>query len=564
MAQTSPPLTFLGGVSRGRRPKGSPDGLPMSFLLALASGVGVSALANGLTLAVGETLFSRVLTLALYCLFAGIGVVVARRWEERALVGFFTLSLGGAVLGGLSGFALLEIAASFRHPFVSAVAMLLFLGTLGALAGTRVPFLYWLCGKQRKDTERLGWYLGVELAGFWLGYSLAPLLVWRLGVAGAEVSASLLSVTALAVFLFRTMEFPWRRPASIALGLTAIGLVVLLTGADRFERDADARFFQASSRTTISRNVRTRHHKIVLTLTPAEDVEPEEESLPDYNASVKSLGGKPGQDRWISIFVDGFLQALSPVESKTDFFHHAFVHPAMALAGRRAKVLVLGGGDGLAVKEVLKYDELEKVVSVEKDAEWLSIAKTDPLLRLHNYSAFEHPKSETVVADPFLWVRQSNETFDVILVDFPETVDFRLSQSYSTEFLRDLKRLLSPDGVISFQVVYFDNPVFWCVVNTMLEAGYSVVPHHTLDPSGFSGLLLASRRPLELKAYDKRLRQYPWIDPSLLLAAEALEYYRQDDILRARSQGLRLNTFLRPSFFSYYPAGLSLIPLPEN
>jgi spermidine synthase len=173
----------------------------------------------------------------------------------------------------------------------------------------------------------------------------------------------------------------------------------------------------------------------------------------------------------------------------------------MAAHGAPKRVLVLGGGDGLAVRELLRYPGVEQVTLVDLDAHVTRLFSEQPLLRALNHDALRSPKVTVVNADAFQWLQQHAEVFDVVVVDFPDPSNFSLGKLYTTTFYQLLDAHLSAGG---YAVVQTTSPLiarrsYWTVAATLEAVGLTVTPYHANVPSfGEWGFLIASRRPWRL------------------------------------------------------------------
>ena len=170
----------------------------------------------------------------------------------------------------------------------------------------------------------------------------------------------------------------------------------------------------------------------------------------------------------------------------------------MAAQGNPRRVAVLGGGDGMAVREVLKYPGVQQVTLVELDPEMTRLFSTQPALKRLNGGALSDPRVRIVNADAFQWLQTEADTFDVIVVDFPDPTNFALGKLYSQSFYALLDQRLSASG---YAVVQTTSPLvarqsFWTVVHTIEAAGLGATPYHANVPSfGEWGFVVASRRP---------------------------------------------------------------------
>ncbi len=195
------------------------------------------------------------------------------------------------------------------------------------------------------------------------------------------------------------------------------------------------------------------------------------------------------------LFLNGNLQFSSADEYR---YHEALVHPAMSLAQEARRVLVLGGGDGLAVREILKYAQVSEIVLVDLDSEMTRLAVQNIALRTLNEGSLLSPRVHVVNADAFVWLGAGKDLFDVAFVDFPDPHNFSLGKLYSRYFYSLLLRRLDPAGVAAVQTTspLMARRSFWCISRTLEAAGFHVLPYHALVPSfGEWGFALASRQP---------------------------------------------------------------------
>jgi spermidine synthase len=198
------------------------------------------------------------------------------------------------------------------------------------------------------------------------------------------------------------------------------------------------------------------------------------------------------------LFLNGNLQFAQRDEYR---YHEALVHPAMAAHGGAKKVAVLGGGDGMAVREILKYPGVESVTLVELDPAMTELFSQQPALLQLNAGALLSSKVRIINADAFSWLETSNETFDVIVVDFPDPTNFSIGKLYTNSFYALIDKHLSVSG---YAVIQTTSPLvarrsFWTVVSTIESVGLSATPYHAHVPSfGEWGYVVASRRPYRL------------------------------------------------------------------
>ena len=192
----------------------------------------------------------------------------------------------------------------------------------------------------------------------------------------------------------------------------------------------------------------------------------------------------------------------------------------MAAHGAPKKVAVLGGGDGMAVREVLKYPSVESVTLVELDPNMTRLFTEHETLAALNGGALKSPKVHIVNTDAFQWLQQPGEMFDVIVVDFPDPTNFAIGKLYTNSFYALLDKRLAASG---YAVIQTTSPLvarksFWTVAATIESVGLLATPYHAHVPSfGEWGFIIASRRPYRLPDALARRAALPLALPALPL-----------------------------------------------
>ena len=196
-----------------------------------------------------------------------------------------------------------------------------------------------------------------------------------------------------------------------------------------------------------------------------------------------------------NLYLNGNLQFSSTDEYR---YHEALVHPAMSLAEAPKKVLVVGGGDGLGVREVLREEAVESVTLVDLDPEMTGLATVFPPLAQLNENSLSDSKVQIVNDDAMVWLEEDRGPFDVVLIDFPDPNNFSLGKLYTRRFFRMLERNMADDGVVAIQCTssMFTKQSYWCILKTMEQAGLHVAPYHASVPTfGVWGFAAAMKRP---------------------------------------------------------------------
>jgi spermidine synthase len=214
------------------------------------------------------------------------------------------------------------------------------------------------------------------------------------------------------------------------------------------------------------------------------------------------------------LFLNGNLQFSSADEYR---YHESLVHPAMSSLAAPRNVLILGGGDGLALREVLKYPSVERVTLVDLDRKMTSLSQSFPPLARLNHHSFSDPRVHVVNEDAMIWIERVRERFDVAIIDFPDPSSFAVGKLYTTRFYRLLRARLTPDAVITVQCTSPLNAprAYWCIIRTMEAAGLHVRPYQATVPSfGVWGFALARQKPFDEPIHVRIATRY-LDDPTL-------------------------------------------------
>jgi spermidine synthase len=462
-----------------QRPWASPAPAELALLVSVfivaACGL-VYELAAG-TLAsylLGDSILQFSTIIGSYLFAMGVGSYLSRYFERQLIAHFLRIELLVGLVGGTMPallFALHSVAApSFRFGLYAMVLL------VGILVGLEIPLVMRILKRQLRGAsgERYGLKEVVSqvltfdyLGALAVSIAFPLLLVPQLGLIRTGAFFGLLNaaVAVWALWLFRGQL---RRVGAhaVACAFTVSVLAAVLGGADRVSTWAEDRFYE--DRVLFSET--SPYQRVVVT------------------------SGHTG----VRLFLNGNLQFHSRDEYR---YHEALVHPAMAAHGAPKSVLVLGGGDGMAVREVLRYDSVERVTLVELDPHMTRLFSTQPLLRRLNADALLSPRLRIVNADAFAWLEGSDAMFDVIVVDFPDPSNFAIGKLYTTSFYALLDRHLNAGG---FAAVQSTSPLiaprsYWTVATTLEAVGLAVTPYHAHVPSfGEWGFLIASRRPYRL------------------------------------------------------------------
>lgn len=415
----------------------------------------------------GDSVTQFSLIIGIYLFAMGVGSWLSRYIEKGLARRFVDIELAVAVLGGFSA-PLLFVSFARVSYFYPILYFIVF--AIGVFVGLEIPLLLRILKDHVEFKELVSRVLAFDYIGALLASILFPILfVPRLGLVRTSLIFGMLNagVALWGTWLLRPMIKGGinglRLRAFIVLLLLLLGLLKAntLTSLAEDEMFADEIIYTKD----------TPYQRIVITR------------------------GRAG----FQLFLNGNLQFSSTDEYR---YHEALVHPAMLLAGEPRRVLVLGGGDGLAVREILKYPSVETVTLVDLDPNMTQLAVRFPLLASLNNRALEDPRVKVINQDAFVWVDNATEPpYDAAILDFPDPNTFALGKLYTTRFYGMLRSRLAPHAAVSVQSTspMFARNSFWCIVRTLEAAGFSVKPYYAAVPSfGVWGYALARSTPFDI------------------------------------------------------------------
>lgn len=407
------------------------------------------------------------LIVAGYIAALGAGALLVKPLLAHAAIAFVAVEAALGIVGGLSAAALYVVFAFLDGSIGSTWVLAAGTALIGGLVGAEVPLLMTLLQRGRtagpSDAGRTlanlnaADYLGALLGGLVWPFLLLPHLGMIRGAAATGI-VNLAAAAVVALFLLRRVVSP-RQLATALCALTA-ALAVLAT---LLVRSAD---IETTSRQRLYADpiVAYRH-------TPYQEI----------------VVTRRGND--MRLYLDGGLQFSTRDEYR---YTESLVYPALGNGAR--SVLVLGGGDGLAARELLRQPGVAKIVQVELDPAVIDLARTT--MRDANGGALDDPRVKIVIGDAMTWLRGAPDRFDAVIVDLPDPDTPTLGRLYSTEFYALAARALAPGGLMVVQAGSpFSTPTaFWRTISTVRAAGYAVTPYHVHVPTfGDWGFALAAR-----------------------------------------------------------------------
>ncbi len=422
----------------------------LSVLLIAACGLIYELIAGTLaSYLLGDSVLQFSTVIGTYLFAMGLGSAASRYLGGSLVARFVQIELMVGVVGGFSSSALF-LAFAYTHSFRLALYLLVI--GIGILVGLEIPLLMRILEGRFKFRDLISHVLTFDYLGA-LAASLA-FPIWLVPKLGLVRAALLFGIINAGVALWSTFLFKEQLPFRFALRTGCIAVLGFLGwgmyAANWFSSAADNQLY--ADEVIFERN--TKYQRIVVT-------------------------------KWkddLRLFLNAHLQFSSRDEYR---YHEALVHPGLSSLPGARRALVLGGGDGLAVRELLKYPNLQSITLVDLDREMTRMFTEHPLLAPLNDHSFSSPRVHVINEDAFPWLDQNPDSFDFVVVDFPDPTNYSLGKLYTTAFYRLLKKHVAENGLAVIQSTspMFSRQSYWCIVETLKQAGFHTWPYHVYVPS---------------------------------------------------------------------------------
>lgn len=447
-----------------------------------------------------------------YLFSMGVGSFFSKYIQGNLLAWFVKIEILVGLIGGFSAallFVLFPFAASFRLVLYSLV------GITGILVGLEIPLLMRILHNQLNFSDLVSRVFTFDYIGALLASLVFPLVfIPHLGLIRTALFFGILNA---GIGLYLSFWFSGELKSHRFLkALACVVVLVQVLGfvfSDRIMRYSEVNTFNDNVVYATS----SPYQRIVITRNKRET----------------------------KLFLNGNLQFSSADEYR---YHEALVHPALSSVANPRHILVLGGGDGLAVREILKYPGVESVQLVDLDPVMTDLFLNNSRLAVLNQYALRNKKVTVTNADAFTWLMNNKKQFDAIVIDFPDPSNYSIGKLYSNSFYKLVKRSLSPTGVT---VIQSTSPLvapksFWCIDHTLQSMGFITKPYHNLVPSfGEWGYIIA--------AHDNQKKWFANIPPGLKfvnkLSIEYMLYFPPD---MKTSDPLEVNKLNNQALVNYF------------
>lgn len=458
----------------------------------------------------GDSTLQYSVTIGLYMSAMGLGSFISKYMKKNLFDWFVLIEIGVGVMGGISALILFLANLYLDQYQLVMYGEIIIIGTF---VGVEIPLLTRIIEGDAENLRiTLSSIFSFDYIGGLLGSIAFPLLLLpQLGYFATAFLTGSMNILAAILIVFKYSE-KIRKPV-LFKGLALLIFAFMMWGV-LFSENISKYIEGGLYRDRVILSEQTQYQHIVLT--------------------------RHKDD--LRLFIDGNVQFCSLDEYR---YHEALVHIPMSQAAKKDKVLILGGGDGMAVRELLKYEETQ-ITLVDLDPEMIRICSENPIIAELNQNSLKSDRLHIVNDDAYRYLEENEEAFDVIIVDLPDPNNESLNKLYTNIFYRLCKNSLTEDGILAVQSTspYYATKAFWCIGKTLESEGFFVKPYHLQVPAfGDWGFHLASNKELG-DTYNIT------VDTKYLSEdnVDALFSFGKDEI----AEDVEINSLSRPVLIQYY------------
>jgi len=425
----------------------------------------------------GDSIKQFSLTIGIYMAAMGVGSYLTRFLPDDLLGWFVKVEVLLGIIGGLSvpllyySFDQLTVDS---YQFVTLGITFL----IGMLTGFEIPLLVRILKTYYPLKSNLAYVLSLDYVGALFATLLFPfLLLPFVGTFKTSIIFGAVNVIlGLGIYRFFTQRLQitkkrWMEPMMI---ICLIGFVVIGVFSNKLLGHWEDNFYTAR----IIYSKETPYQKLVLTKNKSD----------------------------LRLYINRIIQFSSLDEYR---YHESLAMIPLQAAHFKKSVLILGGGEGLLAREVLKHPDVENITIVDLDPEVFRLGRENPHLRAVNENALTNPKVTLIAEDAMAFLRTTTAIYDVIIADLPDPSNEGVARLYSTAFFKLAQSKLSRYGIFATQATgpFHTRRAYWCIYESLLASGFEdVYPYHTYVPSfGDWGFLLATNNTVNPQQFSSTL-----------------------------------------------------------
>ena len=468
----------------------------------------------------GNSVYQFSLTIGFFMFAMGVGSYLSKLLSNDLIQNFISVEIAISLVGGISSLLLF-----MAFPMVRAlydVTMYSLILIIGALVGMEIPILTRILEQKQSTRHSIANVLSIDYLGALIASVIFPLfLLPQLGLVRSSFAIALINIlTALTnLYFFRKYLRHPKLLTSITLGIliTLVGFTIYGTVLTRYA-EKHLYFDQ------VLFDKQTLYQKIVVTKSAVRDEQ--------------------------RLYIDGHIQFSSRDEYR---YHEALVHPTLSVEGKRENILILGGGDGLAVREILKHKEVERIHLVDIDPEMTRISQELRMLTELNQNSLKDPKLTIYNEDAFSFINQPGILYDRVIIDMPDPHNEAINKLYSKEFYTMIRRRMAANAVLVTQSSspFYTRHTFWCIENTLSSVFNDTLSYQVTIPAfGIWGFNMA-------RVNRSLPRNFSFDIPTRFLNAHIMQAAQVfgKDISRVNTP---INTIMEPKLYHLYLTDLKI------
>ena len=422
----------------------------------------------------GSSIYHFSITIGLFMFFMGVGSYLSKLIKKNILETFIGVEIILSIIGGLSAITLhWALAFTKNYEFVAA----LLIAIIGSLIGMEIPLIARLLENKRSLKDTLAEILSVDYIGALIASILFP--IFLLPHFGTMRTSFIISFINILVALLGIALFHRQLKKPTFFILISFTVIIFQVIGFSYSFSIVSWLENQMYQDQIIYSEQSPYQRVILT---------------KYNTDVR-------------LFLNGHLQFSSKDEYR---YHEVITHVPILYLNKVENVLVLGGGDGLATKELLKYNNIKKIDVVDLDKAVTDLARNNFNLTQLNKGAFSNSKVNIINQDAFNYVRNNTSIkYDLIIADLPDPSDVSLGKLYSESFYKLIKKNLGTEGVFITQSTspFFAPLTFWCIHQTLKKQFNNVKAMHCNVPSfGEWGFNMASNNSFNDTVANQRLK----------------------------------------------------------
>lgn len=486
--------------------------LVTTFLISICSIIYELIISSISSYLLGDSITQFSITIGLYMFAMGVGSYLSKKIKNKLFNRFVYIELFVGIFGGLSSLILFfsNIYTTIYH-----LIMYVLIIMIGILVGLEIPILTRIIEENKSDVRNnLANIFSFDYLGGLIGSLIFPLILLpNLGYITTTLLIGSINVFVALLIVIKYKRFILNYSIIRAVVIIILGIFIALLFTGSFLAD---HVESGLYKDTIILSKQTKYQKIVMTR---------------HKDDVR-------------LFIDGNLQFCSKDEYR---YHEALVHIPMLYANKHDEILVLGGGDGLAVRELLKYNDVKNITLVDIDEQMTDLCKSNSLISTLNNHSLESEKLNIINDDAYIFVQNTDKKYDVVIIDLPDPNSETLNKLYTNVFYNYIKSIMNEDGVMVCQSTspYYAKNSFWCINKTIATQFENVKPYHLQVPSfGEWGFNLAYNGKADLKELQVDTKYLNNENIKLMFNFGKDELVEMDKI--------EINDIFKPKLIEYY------------